>query len=65
MDNSKNSINSTQPKVFEIEDVYLYNMHHPDMLKVNKLFRAEYWPLHTQILPMDQLRLRGTIALGR
>ncbi|KAH0350187.1 hypothetical protein KCU81_g2793, partial [Aureobasidium melanogenum] len=45
MDNRKNNIQFTQPKGFEVEDVYLDNMYHPNLLKVNKQIREEYWPL--------------------
>lgn len=45
MDNKKNNIKFTQPKGFEVEDVYLDNMHHPNLLKVNKQIRDEYWSL--------------------
>lgn len=45
MDNKKNDIKFTSPTGFEIEDVYLDNMHYPDLLQVNKQVREEYWPL--------------------
>ncbi|THV64375.1 hypothetical protein D6D28_09959 [Aureobasidium pullulans] len=45
MDNNKNSIKFTQPEGFEIENACLYNMHYPNLLKVNRLVRGEYWPL--------------------
>lgn len=45
MDNQKSSIKFTQPKGFEVENVGLYDMHYPNLLKVNKLVRGDYWPL--------------------
>lgn len=45
MDNRKNNIKFTQPKGFEVDDVYLDDMYYPNVLKVNKLVRDEYWPL--------------------
>ncbi|KAK6000408.1 hypothetical protein QM012_003654 [Aureobasidium pullulans] len=45
MDNKKNDIKFTQPKGLNVVEVYLDDMYYPNVLKVSKLVRDEYWPL--------------------
>ncbi|KAH0402389.1 hypothetical protein KCU89_g3193, partial [Aureobasidium melanogenum] len=45
MDNKKNQIKFTSPEGFEVDDVHLDGMYHPNLLRVSKLVHDEYWSL--------------------
>ncbi|THV95790.1 hypothetical protein D6C89_09751 [Aureobasidium pullulans] len=45
MDNTKNDLKFTQPRGFEVESVYIDELHYPSMLRVCKMMNQEYWNL--------------------
>ncbi|THY28271.1 hypothetical protein D6D01_03940 [Aureobasidium pullulans] len=45
MDNTKNDLKFTQPRGFEVESVYIDELHYPSMLRVCKMMNQEYWSL--------------------
>ncbi|THW96297.1 hypothetical protein D6D17_07235 [Aureobasidium pullulans] len=45
MDNTKNDLKYVQPRGFEVESVYIDELHYPSMLRVCKMMNREYWSL--------------------
>lgn len=45
MDNTKNDLKFTQPRGFEVESVYIDELHYPSMLRVCRMMNREYWSL--------------------
>ncbi|KEQ81814.1 hypothetical protein M438DRAFT_383183 [Aureobasidium pullulans EXF-150] len=45
MDNTKNDLKYVQPRGFEVESVYIDELHYPSMLRVCKMMNQEYWNL--------------------
>ncbi|THX69301.1 hypothetical protein D6D08_06049 [Aureobasidium pullulans] len=45
MDNTKNDLKYVQPRGFEVESVYIDELHYPSMLRVCKMMNQEYWSL--------------------
>jgi hypothetical protein len=45
MDNRKNNVRFTAPAHLDVDQVYIDDMFYPNLLRVSKLVRKEYWPL--------------------
>ena len=45
MDNTKNDLKYVQPRGFEVESVYIDELHYPSILRVCKMMNREYWSL--------------------